>query len=315
MKDVLEAAEKIKNMEVRGAARIAKFAALTLKNFAKTASDENFDHEMREAAKILLNTRPTAVSLYNAISYIMRYTGKIVEEKRQDAIRKAEEFISWVENAQRIIGEIGERRIRDGSVVMTHCNSSSVLSILKRAHEKGKKIEVIATESRPRWQGRLTARQLRELGIEVTLIVDSAVRYFMNDVDCVLVGADAITANGALINKIGTSQIALIAKESRKPFMVAAETYKFSPKTLYGELVDIEERDAEEVAPKDLLDLGVKVRNPAFDVTPRSYIDVIITEIGVITPEMAYIVIKERLGYSAVEDEIKIDLSHFDEVD
>ncbi len=311
MEEVLRAAEKIRSMEVRGAARIAKFAAETLRNFAARVGGD-FDAAMKRAAEILLNTRPTAVSLYNAVNYVMRYSGESVEEKRKDAIRRAEEFISWVETAQRRIGEIGEKRIKDGYVVMTHCNSSAALSVIKRAHENGKRIEVIATESRPRWQGHITARELREEGIDVTLIVDSAVRYFINDVDCVIVGADTITANGALINKIGTSQIALAAKEARVPFMVAAETYKFSPKTLYGELVVIEERSAEEVAPKELIELGVRVRNPAFDVTPRDYIDVIITEVGAIPPEMAYIIIRERLGYAEIEDEIKLDARHFD---
>ncbi|AIG99027.1 ribose-1,5-bisphosphate isomerase, e2b2 family [Archaeoglobus fulgidus DSM 8774] len=313
MEEVLEAAEKIRSMEVRGAARIARFAAETLMKFAEKASAEKFDEEMRWAADILLNTRPTAVSLYNAINYVMRYSGENVEEKRQSAIRRAREFINWVETAQRKIGEIGEKRIKDGYTVMTHCNSSAALSVIKKAHENGKRVEVIATESRPRWQGHLTVKQLREAGIEVTLIVDSAVRYFINEVDCVVVGADTITANGALINKIGTSQIALAAKEARVPFMVAAETYKFSPKTLFGELVVIEERDAREVAPEEILKLGVKVRNPAFDVTPRDYIDVIITEIGAIPPEMAYIVITERLGYAGIEEEeITLNSRHFD---
>ena len=313
MEEVLEAAEKIRSMEVRGAARIARFAAETLMKFAEKASDEKFDEEMRFAAETLLNTRPTAVSLYNAINYVMRYSGESVEEKRQSVIRRAREFINWVETAQRKIVEIGEKRIKDGYTVMTHCNSSAALSVIKKAHENGKRVEVIATESRPRWQGHLTVKQLREAGIEVTLIVDSAVRYFINEVDCVVVGADTITANGALINKIGTSQIALAAKEARVPFMVAAETYKFSPKTLFGELVVIEERDAREVAPEEILKLGVKVRNPAFDVTPRDYIDVIITEIGAIPPEMAYIVITERLGYAGIEEEeITLNSRHFD---
>ncbi len=311
MEEVIAAAEKIKSMEVRGAARIARFAAETLKNYALKAKD--FDAEMRKAAEILLNTRPTAVSLYNAINFVMSYSGKTVEEKRENLIKRAEEFIKWVDTAQQKIGEIGEKRLKDGYIVMTHCNSSAALSVIKTAHKNGKSIEVIATESRPRWQGHLTAKQLREAGIDVTLIVDSAVRYFINDVDCVVVGADTITANGALINKIGTSQIALAAKEARVPFMVAAETYKFSPKTLFGELVVIEEREAAEVAPDELLRMGVKVRNPAFDVTPRDYIDVIITEIGAIPPEMAYVVITERLGYAGISDEeIKIDARHFD---
>ncbi|MEM4155271.1 MAG: ribose 1,5-bisphosphate isomerase, partial [Archaeoglobaceae archaeon] len=284
--DLQIAAEKIISMEVRGASRIAKFAAEVLKEYAMKV-EENFDEEMLKASKILLNTRPTAVSLFNAINYIMRYCGDSIEEKRSDLVRRAEEFIEWVQSAQKKIAEIGEKRIKDGYTILTHCNSSTAVAIMKRAHEVGKRIEVLATESRPRWQGHITARQLREAGIEVTLIVDSAVRSFINDVDCVIVGADTITANGALINKIGTSQVALCAKEARVPFMVAAETYKFSPKTLLGDLVLIEERSAEEVAPRELLDLGIKVRNPAFDVTPRGYIDLIITEIGAIPPEMA----------------------------
>jgi len=310
--DILTAAEKIKSMEIRGASRIAKFAAEVMKEHALRIR-ENFDEEMLRASQILLNTRPTAVSLYNAVNYIMQYRGESIEEKRESAVKRAEEFIGWVETAQKIIAEIGEKRIRDGSTVLTHCNSSAALAIIKRAHEVGKRVEVLATESRPRWQGHITARQLREAGIDVTIIVDSAVRYFINDVDCVLVGADTITANGALVNKIGTSQVALCAKEARVPFMVAAETFKFSPKTLFGNLVVIEERSQEEVAPKELIDLGVKVRNPAFDVTPRSYIDVIITEIGAIPPEMAYFVIKERLGYAMITaEELRIDAEHYD---
>lgn len=306
--DLQTAAEKIRSMEIRGASRIAKFAAEVMREQALKVK-ENFDEEMLKASKILLNTRPTAVSLFNAINYIMRYRGENLEEKRADLVRRAEEFISWVDSAQRKIAEIGEKMIKDNSTILTHCNSSTAIAVIKRAHEVGKKIEVIATESRPRLQGHITARQLREVGIEVTLIVDSAVRFFINEVDCVIVGADTITANGALINKIGTSQVALCAKEARVPFMVAAETYKFSPKTLFGDLVVIEERSAEEVAPKDLLDLGIKVRNPAFDVTPREYIDVIITEIGAIPPEMAYLIIRERFGYSGVsEGEVEMEI-------
>ena len=310
---VEDAAIKIKTMEVRGAARIAKFAAETLKRFAELI-DKDFDKNMKWAAEKLMNTRPTAVSLFNAINYVMSYGGRNDEEKKRDAIRRADEFIRWVDTARKKIGEIGAKRIKDGYVIMTHCNSSAALSVIKTAHRMGKNIEVVATESRPRYQGHLTVKELSEEGIPVTLIVDSAVRYFMNDVDCVIVGADTITVNGALINKIGTSQIALCAKEARVPFMVAAETYKFSPKTLFGELVVIEERDPEEVAPKDILNLkNVKVRNPAFDVTPRDYIDLIITEIGAIPPEMAYVIIRERLGYTGINyDEIKVSARHFD---
>jgi ribose 1,5-bisphosphate isomerase len=309
---VEESARKIINMEVRGASRIARFVAETLKEFAKSV-DSNFDENMLKASRILMNTRPTAVSLFNAINYVMMYKGDNDEEKKREAIRRAEEFIRWVDTAKQKIGEIGAKRIKDGWTIMTHCNSSTALAVIKTAFRQGKNIEVIATESRPRYQGHLTVKELTAEGIPTTLIVDSAVRFFMSEVDCVIVGADTITVNGALINKIGTSQIALCAKEARVPFMVCAETYKFSPATLFGELVVIEERDPKEVAPEEILKLGVKVRNPAFDVTPRDYIDLIITEIGAIPPEMAYIVIKERLGYEiSTYEEIKLSAKHFD---
>jgi ribose 1,5-bisphosphate isomerase len=308
---IIESARRIVDMEVRGAGRIARFAAEVLMRFAEEI-EKDFDEKMSEASKILLNTRPTAVSLYNSVNYVMNYSGDSVEEKRKDVIRRAREFIQWVDSAKREIGRIGARRIRSGSTILTHCNSSAALSVIKEAARKGD-IRVYATESRPRYQGHITVRELADEGIDVTLIVDSAVRYFMREMDYVIVGADAITVNGALINKIGTSQIALCASEARIPFIVAAETYKFSPKTLSGETVVIEERDPSEVAPESIRKSGVKVRNPAFDITPRRYIDLIVTEIGAIPPEMAYVVIKERLGYTIPsKEEITLVPEHYD---
>ncbi len=308
---VEEAARKIERMEIRGAARIAKFAAETLKLCAENARTFK---EVEWAAERLLKTRPTAVSLYNAINFVMRCESLKSNAEKLECVRlRADEFIEWVNTAQKRIGEIGAKRIKNGAVIMTHCNSSAAIAIISEAFRQGKVAAVFATESRPRFQGHLTARQLKEVGVDVTLIVDSAVRYFIEEVDYVIVGADTITVNGALINKIGTSQIALAAKEARVPFMVAAETYKFSPKTLLGELVEIEERSSEEVAPKELLEIGVKVRNPAFDATPRDYIDLIITEVGAIPPEMAYLIIRDRLGYAELwEDEIRLSPNHFD---
>ncbi len=134
-------------------------------------------------------------------------------------------------------------------------------------------------------------------GIATELVVDSAVRTVINEVDQVIVGADVITANGSLVNKIGTAAIALAAREARTSFMVAAETYKFSPQSLMGELVPIEMRAAEEVYPEISELKHVRVRNPAFDVTPHQYIDVICTEVGAIPPEMSYLIIKEMLGW------------------
>jgi ribose 1,5-bisphosphate isomerase len=300
MNGLLDTAQKIKTMEIRGAGRIARAAASALKGFAlhiDSKTLEEFNAEMNKAAQILLDTRPTAVSLYNAVMMVIRYKAGSVEEARAAVAANANQFIDNSNKAVEKIGDIGSRRIRSGDTVLTHCNSLAAITVISSSHKAGKDIRVIATESRPRCQGLLTIAMLNELGIDTTLIVDSAVRSVMNKVDLVVVGADVVTANGSLVNKIGTSQVALCAYEARTPFMAAAETYKFSPKTLMGEMVPIEERSPDEIA-TDISNLKhVKIFNPGFDVTPHRYIDMICTEVGAIPPEMSYMIIKEKLGW------------------
>jgi ribose 1,5-bisphosphate isomerase len=175
---------------------------------------------------------------------------------------------------------------------------------MKTAWSQGRKFEVFVTETRPRFQGHITARELARAGIPVTLILDDAVRYFMQRVDKVIVGADAVTANGALINKIGTSMVALAAHEARRRVFVAAETYKFSPETMIGELVTIEERDPSEIiSDEQQRRVGsIKVLNPSFDVTPPEYIDLIITERGIIPPVGAILILEEVFGVVTPEE-------------
>lgn len=298
---VKEIAEKIKSMEIRGAANIGRAAARALMYYAEDF-DGNFVEEfmdgVAEARKILESTRPSAVTLFNAIRYVFkRMEGRDVNSLRDSVIKAAKQFIENSEKAIERIGRFGAERIPPNSTVMTHCNSSAALGAIITAHLQGKNIEVIATETRPWYQGHITVKRLAEEGIPVTLIVDSAMRYFMKDVDIVMVGADTVASNGAVINKIGTSLMALCAHEARVPFIVCAETYKFSPETVIGKLVKIEERDVREVAdPKEFS--GVKIRNPVFDATPPEYIDAIITEKGVISPYLAYEIIKEEFGVS-----------------
>jgi len=305
MDQVLETAEKIRCMEVRGAGRIATAAAASLRDLSMTLEAQSLDEfnlQMENAATILLKTRPTAVSLSNAIRMVMKYKADDVDGARQAVVLNANRFIENSLKAVEKIGQIGSRRIRDGDTVLTHCNSIAAISVISAAHNSGKKIKVIATESRPRFQGITTIGMLDKLGIETELIVDSAARSVMNEVDLVVVGADVITANGTLVNKIGTAQIALCAREARTSFMVAAETYKFSPETIRGELVTIEERKPEEVLSDIAKYKNVRVRNPAFDVTPHQYIDLICTEAGAISPEMSYMIIRERLGWEMADE-------------
>ena len=301
-------AASIKNMEIRGAGRIARAAVESLADYARNldvSDPETFKQEMQRAADILTATRPTAVSLPNAVRSVMRALDSFesVEAGRDAVLARAAEFVDHSEHAIERIAEIGARHISDGDVLMTHCNSEAALSCILEAHRQGKEIEVYATEVRPRGQGLITIRTLNDAGIRTNYIVDSAVRYFINDVDLVVVGADAIAVNGAVVNKIGTAQIAHAAHEARTNVIVAAETYKFAPRTILGELIEIEERDPYEVLPREEVERlpFVRVRNPAFDVTPAEYVDLIVTEMGAFPPELAYLVIRDYLGWK-IED-------------
>jgi ribose 1,5-bisphosphate isomerase len=294
----------IRDMQVRGAGRIARAAVTALKEYCgqgKFSSRKELYDGLFAAGEKLKSARPTAVSLPNAVNYVLAAARR--GEARGGSLRETikaidglcDNFVASSLRATKTIGNYGAKRIGDGDVVLTHCNSEAVTAVLTAAHEAGKKFEVFATETRPRFQGRITASVLAKRGLDVSLIPDSAVRVYMRKVDTVLVGADAIAANGAVVNKIGTSQIALIAHETRARFFVAAETYKLSATTMLGELVEIEHRSPYEVVPRTWLKANsrVKVKNPAFDVTPPEYIDLIITEKGIYPPQGIVFLMKE----------------------
>ncbi len=306
-KGVKRIREDIRTMIIRGAGRIARAGAKALAIAAeeyKGSDVKDFINYMRKVAEYVKSARPTAVSLPNAVSYVMtrllRATPESVEEAKQIVITAAEEFIEYSKNAVKVIAELGAKRIENGDVIMTHCHSTAAVSVIVEAHNQGKVSKVYVKETRPKMQGLITAKALADAGLDVILIPDSAVRYFMKRVNKVVVGADTIAANGAVINKIGTSLVALAAKEARVRLYVAAETYKFSPQTVIGELVPIEVRDPREIVEDEWLRANpqVKVYNPVFDVTPPEYIDAIITEKGIIPPQAAILILMEEYGLS-----------------
>ncbi len=299
--------EDIRTMIIRGAGRIARAGAKALAIAAeeyKGSDVRDFISYMRKVAEYVKSARPTAVSLPNAVSYVMtrllRATPESVEEAKRIVVSAAEEFIEYSKNAVKVIAELGAKRIENGDVIMTHCHSTAAVSVIVEAHNQGKVSKVYVKETRPKMQGLITAKALADAGLDVILIPDSAVRYFMKRVNKVVVGADTIAANGAVINKIGTSLVALAAKEARVRLYVAAETYKFSPQTVIGELVPIEVRDPREIVEDEWLRTNpqVKVYNPVFDVTPPEYIDAIITEKGIIPPQAAILILMEEYGLS-----------------
>ncbi|SER55334.1 ribose 1,5-bisphosphate isomerase [Natrinema salaciae] len=320
-------AEDISEMRIRGAATIADAAAAALATQAdRSAADTPaaFRRELRTAARTLYETRPTAVSLPNALRYVLRgVDGDTVAALRTSTIERAESFQRDLAAAQDTLGEIGANRLRDGDVVMTHCHSTDALSCLEAALESGTELEAIVKETRPRKQGHITARQLREWDVPVTLIADNAARRYLDRADHVLVGADSIAADGSVVNKIGTSGLAVNARERGVPVMVAAQTIKLHPDTMTGHTVEIEMRDERELLSDEerasitgaadadgadgdgpdavATDDGLRVENPAFDVTPPRYVDAIVTERGQFPPESIVTLMRELFGETTDE--------------
>lgn len=283
------AAEKIRRLEVQGARNVAIAAVKALEAMAKNtkiSKRKDFLSELTEAQDLLFATRETEPLMRNALRWVISQVEdsdeRNVTELSNLVCLCSQSFQGELEASKERIAQIGANRIRDGSVVFTHCHSSTVTYLFEKAKQQGKNFEVVCTETRPAFQGRITAKEMLGLGLKTTFIVDSAARSLMNGVDAVFVGADAITSEGNVVNKIGTSSIAVLAHEARKPFYVVSELLKFDPTTLCGEFEKIEERCRAEVwkdAPSELL-----VRNPAFDVTPRELIHGVICEEGIVSP-------------------------------
>ncbi|RLE82121.1 MAG: hypothetical protein DRJ51_02240 [Thermoprotei archaeon] len=257
------------------------------------------------AVKSLVSARPTSVMLLNSLRRMLKRVSSeldVTEDLKPIRALVREEYRRLrqeIVEASEAVASIGSRRISDGDVILTNSYSKTVLGVLRKAKERGVKFQVYVVESRPGAEGLLTAAELNRIGVPITLFVDSAVRYFMKDVDKVLVSAEAIAANGAVVNKVGTSLIALAAHEARVRVFVAASTLKFSPETIFGELVKITLRPAEYLvkeAVENLRDLSA-FELPIFDVTPPEYIDAIITEKGVVAPEAVILLVREIYGW------------------
>ena len=301
-RSVEETAAAIDSMEIRGAATIADAAAAALEaqaNESGASTPEAFREELRAAARRLNDTRPSAVSLPNALRFVLGgMDGETVEAVRAATLARAGELRRDLDRARDRLGRIGANRLADGDTVMFHCHSTDALACIDHAIESGKSLSAIVKETRPRNQGLLTAERLAEWGVPVTLIVDNAAHRYLDEADHVLVGADSIAADGTVVNKIGTSGLAVSARDRGVPVVVAAQTIKLDPTTLGGHTVEIESRpDAEVIDEADREALGpVAVANPAFDVTPPRHVDAIVTERGQFPPESIVTLMRELYG-------------------
>lgn len=313
-----EMAEAIRNLRIRGAPALGVAGAYGVVLGARTVDEdyESLRKRIGGVVQLLGSTRPTAVNLFWALERMKKVVNenpdKRTAEIRDLLLAEALSIHKEEEEVCRRIGMNGQQLIPERACVFTHCNAGALatpgwgtaLGVVYAAREAGKRVRVIATETRPLLQGaRLTAWELREKGIEVTLIVDGAAGLFMKtgEVDLVLVGADRIARNGDVANKIGTYSLSVLAKENGIPFYVAAPLSTFDSSLGTGEGIPIEERPPEEVATVSgwrVAAQGVKARNPAFDVTPAKYISAIVTEKGVIRPPLAQSISQLSLGPS-----------------
>lgn len=306
-RDYFAVAEAIRDLKVRGAPAIGVTAAMGVALGAQTvqgANRQEFATAVLEICDHLAATRPTAVNLFWAIERMKRVLNQneehTVEELKpifvKESIAIQQEDIAMC----RTIGQYGAGLIQDGQTILTHCNAGALatagygtaLGVVRAAWESGKKIQVMADETRPVLQGaRLTAWELMQDGIPVTLITDNMAGSIMRkgQIHVCVVGADRIAGNGDVANKIGTYSVAVLAKAHGIPFYVAAPSSTIDVATPTGDAIPIEERRREEVlsvfgseliAPSD-----VKVLNPAFDITPAEYVSGIITERGVFAPK------------------------------
>jgi len=300
--DFNDVADAIRTLVVRGAPAIGVSGAFGMALAALQSSSKTIEDllsDLEKAKKILFETRPTAINLSWGLEKIMEIAkqGKTVSEIRDTVIVKAKQMAEEDINTNKKMGKNGAELFQDDDTIMTHCNAGALatvaygtaLGVIRATKESGKKIKVIATETRPVQQGsRLTAFELKHDGIDVSLIPDTAVGYTMANglVNGVVVGADRVLRTGHVFNKIGTYQVAIMAKNHDIPFYVAAPLSTFDLESRPDDVI-IEQRKASEVTgigDKRTAPDGIDVINPAFDMTPPELISGIITENGIAKP-------------------------------
>lgn len=303
-RDYRAVAQAIKDMTIRGAPAIGAAAAFGLALAAlesRATRREDLLRDLDIAEKILRATRPTAVNLMWALDRVMRVAraahldgNGLRDLVVQEAQTIAEEDVA----INTAMAKHGAALINDGDTILHHCNTGplatvdvgTALGCIIEAHKQGKRVHVLVDETRPRLQGaRLTAWELMQYGVPMTLIADNAAGYYMRagQVQKCFVGSDRVAANGDVANKIGTYKIAVVAHENQIPFYAVMPTSTIDMNLPHGDLIPIEERDAREVTHIEGVPIapeGVRVGNPAFDVTPHQYITALVTERGVVYP-------------------------------
>ena len=254
--DFEQICKDIKSLKIQGAQNIAKVGVQAFK----------LKHD-KASIKKLLSLRPTEPTLVNAINFCLK------DPKKNPALA-----LKHLEGSQKTIAKYGARKIKKGDIVYTHCHSSTVTATIKEAY-KNKKFEVYNTETRPLYQGRITATELAKAKIPVTHFVDSAARYALKRATIMFIGADAIFSNGKVANKIGSELFAEVAKKYDTPVYICTDSWKFDAQTIFGYDTRIERRGAKEIWKKP--PKGVNIKNIAFELVDPNVIDGVISELGI----------------------------------
>ena len=298
-------AEAICSLRIRGAPAIGVAAALGVALAAKQYIHQvqpDFNQSVRQAMDVLGRTRPTAVNLFWALNrmekVLLQAESLSPSEIQEKLLKEALELLNEDRRICHQLGQNGAELIPDPASILTHCNAGGLaaseygtaLAVIYEAIARGKEIRVYVNETRPLLQGaRLTAWELDASGVEVTVQCDSAAAFLMQQekIDCIIVGADRIAANGDIANKVGTYMLAVLAEKHHIPFYVVAPVSSFDLSIASGEEIPIEQRSRDEVAAvlgRNTVPEAVTVYNPAFDVTPNNLVTAIITERGILSP-------------------------------
>ncbi|MEM0356072.1 MAG: initiation factor 2B [Desulfurococcaceae archaeon] len=286
-----------------------EYVLSTLKNFLKTSSEEEFlEHYLYTVDKVLSN-RPSNYGCINALKALGTYILENPGFSLEDVFKIVNELINVIDNACTQSAIIASNRINNEDVLMTNSRSLCLQRMFRALIDRGINVKVYVLESRPGMEGLETAKWLDDNGLETYLIIDSATRFFIKNVDKVIVGAEAVAANGAVISKVGTSLLSLIANEARVRVLVVSPMYKFSYETVFGETFKIVEGDWKYLMNSEVrrnLPENYNVYVPLFDITPPEYIDALVTEYGLFSPQALAVIAKQtywfKYGASNLEE-------------
>ena len=280
--------DNIKSLDIQGATNVAiegiqAFSIYAQEVFSSFDNNSKYLEHLHNRSQEVKSVRITEPALANGLTYLIN---QIELHGPSISISAGQKYKQILSDAKTNAAIVGAELIQDDITVMTHCHSSFVDEILWRAKELGRHFRVVNTETRPLYQGRKTVKKLREKGIDVIHVVDSAMWWAMDkfDVDVILTGADAVTVEGVALNKIGSRLLALSARELHVPLYICTSLLKYNSETVLGRRSEIEMRESAEIWPDH--PEGVKVFNPAFETIASHYISAFVTEYGLIPPQM-----------------------------